>query len=72
MTTGIPRTHHDVVRAAKDLGYSYDHTSGGHVFYTKDTPDPKLGQEKRLVIPTDIKTAQHSGRHGLFRSQRIE
>lgn len=56
MTTGIPRTHHDVVRAAKDLGYSYDHTSGGHVFYTKDNPDPKLGQEKRLVIPTDIKT----------------
>lgn len=56
MTTGIPRTHHEVVRAARELGYSYDHTSGGHVFYTKDNPDTKLGQEKRLVIPTDIKT----------------
>ncbi|MDY0008491.1 MAG: type II toxin-antitoxin system HicA family toxin [Bdellovibrionales bacterium] len=56
MSTGIPRTHHEVVRAARDLGYQYDHTSGGHVFYTKETPDAKLGQEKRLVIPTDIKT----------------
>lgn len=56
MSTGIPRTHHEVVRAARELGYAYDHTSGGHVFYTKDNPDSKLGQEKRLVIPTDIKT----------------
>jgi hypothetical protein len=51
MTTGIPRSHHDVVRAAKDLGYRHDHTNGGHVFYTKDSPDKKLGQEKRLIIP---------------------
>lgn len=56
MNTGIPRTHHEVVRAARDLGYGYDHTSGGHVFYTKTNPDKKLGQEQRLVIPTDIKT----------------
>lgn len=56
MTTGIPRTHHEVVRAARELGYAYDHTSGGHVFYTKENPDAKLGQERRLVIPTDIKT----------------
>lgn len=56
MTTGIPRSHHDVVRAARDLGYSYDHTTGGHVFYTKDDPDSKLGQQKRLIIPTDIKS----------------
>lgn len=56
MTTGIPRSHHDVVRAARELGYSYDHTTGGHVFYTKANPDKKLGQEPRLIIPTDIKT----------------
>ncbi|MFN7113739.1 MAG: type II toxin-antitoxin system HicA family toxin [Alphaproteobacteria bacterium] len=55
MSTGIPRSHHEVVRAARELGYSYDHTCGGHVFYTKDNPDSKLGQERRLIIPTDIK-----------------
>lgn len=55
MNSGIPRSHHDVVRAARDLGYSYCHTTGGHVFYTKASPDAKLGQQKRLVIPTDIK-----------------
>lgn len=56
MTTGIPRTHQEVVRAARELGYSHDHTTGGHIFYTKANPDKKLGQEARLVIPSDIKT----------------
>lgn len=55
MSTGIPRTHQKVVQAAQQLGYAYHHSTGGHDFYVHPDPDEKLGQEKRLTIPSKIK-----------------
>ncbi len=55
MSTGIPRTYQKVTKAARELGYHFEYATGGHHFYVKDNPDEKLGQVKKLTIPTEIK-----------------
>ncbi len=55
MSTGVPRDYSKVVKAAKELGYAYSHSTGGHDFYTHDSPDKSIGQAKKLTIPTEIK-----------------
>lgn len=55
MSTGVPREYSKVVKAAKELGYQYSHSTGGHDFFVHDSPDKSLGQAKKLTIPTEIK-----------------
>lgn len=53
MSTGVPRDYSKVVKAAKELGYAYSHSTGGHDFYIH--ADKSIGQAKKLTIPTEIK-----------------
>lgn len=55
MSTGVPRDYHKVVKAAKDLGYQYSYSTGGHDFFVHPNPDSNLGQARKLTIPTEIK-----------------
>ncbi len=55
MSTGVPRDYHKVVKAAKELGYQYSYSTGGHDFFVHPHPDKDLEQAKKLTIPTEIK-----------------
>ncbi|HYD17260.1 MAG TPA: type II toxin-antitoxin system HicA family toxin [Patescibacteria group bacterium] len=55
MSTGVPRDYAKVVKAAKELGYEYSYSTGGHDFFVHPDPDKDLKQAKKLTIPTEIK-----------------
>lgn len=56
MSKGEPRNRRDIISVARDMGYEYSYSKGGHDFYVNDSFDPKIGQVKKMTIPTDIKT----------------
>lgn len=55
MKRGVPNTYNKVVEAARECGYVYDYSTGGHDFYINPDPEKKWGQQKKLTIPTEIK-----------------